>query len=209
MNLTSPTREWDDSAIIDHYFVSVAAPIVEREKANPKYFNGDGVYESYMITICGGICLESADNWGVLRLRGKSEVMTRLKKQEKRNCFAIREKKKDKLEGDRKAMTKQLDHEHAELARRNLYMHVVTATRSQVFAISSKGYFALVPGSARQSDVLAVLRGGCTPFVLRPVNRAGDKFCLVGPAYVHGFMDGLAEESLTKGTLMERQFVLV
>ena len=45
----------------------------------------------------------------------------------------------------------------------------------------------LIPSTARAGDTVLVAYGGLTPFVVRAV---GQEYELLGPAYVHGIMDG-------------------
>lgn len=61
----------------------------------------------------------------------------------------------------------------------------------QVFARLTSGHIGLVPDSSRRGDVVYVLAGGPCPFVLRPVGSDPLRtYTLVGPAYIHGIMDG-------------------
>ena len=57
------------------------------------------------------------------------------------------------------------------------------------FAVSEKGYMALVPPKTAPGDVLCVFQGFPVPFVLRP---SGSGYVLWGDGYVHGFMAGEA-----------------
>jgi hypothetical protein len=67
------------------------------------------------------------------------------------------------------------------------------------FAISNdKGYFALVPPTAESGDVLCLLKGGETPYVLRPNSKDLGTFSFVGEAYVVGCMND-ALSKLTEG----------
>ncbi|KAK5679132.1 hypothetical protein LTS10_008791 [Elasticomyces elasticus] len=54
---------------------------------------------------------------------------------------------------------------------------------------TSKGYLTLLPEAAIAGDLIVILRGGRLPFVVRPVEH-GHR--LIGPAYVHGIMNGEA-----------------
>ncbi|KAE9363194.1 hypothetical protein N431DRAFT_357128 [Stipitochalara longipes BDJ] len=56
------------------------------------------------------------------------------------------------------------------------------------FAMTQKGYLALVPRSTVPGHLVCVLRGGNVPFILK--SKADGYFELVGEAYVHGIMDG-------------------
>lgn len=71
----------------------------------------------------------------------------------------------------------------------------VLVTRYRRFAVTRRGYFVLGPDALQAGDVVAVLRGGKVPFVLRKVSVGGDgedeeRWVLVGECYVHGLMDG-------------------
>lgn len=68
------------------------------------------------------------------------------------------------------------------------------ALKMRRFAITKKGYFALVPRGAQEGDTIVVLDKACVPFVVRwagstTVER---RFELLGEAYVHGIMKGEA-----------------
>ncbi|TVY38342.1 Heterokaryon incompatibility protein 6,OR allele [Lachnellula subtilissima] len=56
------------------------------------------------------------------------------------------------------------------------------------FCVTNNGLMALVPAGTKDGDVVCVIRGAQTPFILRPVE--GWTCQLVGECYVHGIMDG-------------------
>lgn len=59
------------------------------------------------------------------------------------------------------------------------------------FAITDKGYFALVPRGTQEKDTIVVFERACVPFVVREThNDTG--YELLGEAYVHGIMQGEA-----------------
>jgi hypothetical protein len=66
------------------------------------------------------------------------------------------------------------------------------ALKMRRFAVTEKGYFALVPRGAQVGDKLAVFDRACVPFVIRGRQAEGHrkKFELLGEAYVHGVMKG-------------------
>jgi hypothetical protein len=57
------------------------------------------------------------------------------------------------------------------------------------FFVIGTGSVGIGPCCVQPGDVVTVLRGGRTPFVLR---KKGDGYWLLGEAYVHGMMDGEA-----------------
>jgi hypothetical protein len=71
--------------------------------------------------------------------------------------------------------------------------------------ITTKGYIGLGPGTMYPGDLVCILFGGITPFILR---ANGDHYALVGEAYVHGLMDGEAIRELQNGRLIEEWFHL-
>lgn len=79
-------------------------------------------------------------------------------------------------------------------------------TRYRCFAVTAQGYYVLGPSSIEQGDVVAILNGGRTPFLLR---RRGeddaDGWTLVGECYVHGLMNG---EALQVNGALEEAFVI-
>jgi hypothetical protein len=69
------------------------------------------------------------------------------------------------------------------------------------FMISERGYVGLAPKETQPGDLLCVLRGAETPFILRQIR---DEFCsLVGEVYVHGIMNGEGVQITKPGDLRE------
>jgi hypothetical protein len=69
------------------------------------------------------------------------------------------------------------------------------------FFVSKMNYMGLAPPQAEVSDVIAVLFGCHTPFVLR---RHGDCFKVIGETHVQGIMDGEVMEAVRAGGLEGR-----
>jgi len=65
------------------------------------------------------------------------------------------------------------------------------ATQNRRFAITAKGYFALVPRGAVAGDRICAFETGHVPFVIRQ-SKSGERegFELLGECYVHGVMGG-------------------
>jgi hypothetical protein len=69
------------------------------------------------------------------------------------------------------------------------------------FFVTTAGRIGLGPRCMQPEDVVVVLRGAFTPFILR---KKSDDHQLLGPAYVHGIMHGEAVQiAREKGTLEE------
>jgi hypothetical protein len=77
------------------------------------------------------------------------------------------------------------------------------------FGLTFNGLMARFPKGTKEGDIVAILYGGRTPFILRPNPANLYEHFLVGPAYVHGFMDGEAIALRDAGNLEELMFVLV
>ncbi|UPX11197.1 uncharacterized protein EKO05_0001817 [Ascochyta rabiei] len=68
------------------------------------------------------------------------------------------------------------------------------------FVITKRGFAGVVPPLSQVGDNVAIMKGGCVPFVLR---ESGEKWRLVGECYVHGIMKG---EGLWLPGVTERTF---
>lgn len=56
----------------------------------------------------------------------------------------------------------------------------------------------MAPPTCKTGDVTVFFLGGNMPFVIRPVGGQ-NAYRLVGPAYLHGYMDGEVVEELERG----------
>ena len=74
------------------------------------------------------------------------------------------------------------------------------------FFITEKGYIGIGPAALRQHDLVCVLFGGATPFVLK---MEEEYYRFIGEAYVHGLMNGEAISQLEAGTLSAKAFRLL
>ncbi|KAK3898412.1 heterokaryon incompatibility protein-domain-containing protein [Staphylotrichum tortipilum] len=76
------------------------------------------------------------------------------------------------------------------------------------FAVTKESrYFAMVPPTTKTGDILCILKGGETPYVLRVDPKAADKRLFVGEAYVPGLMkdaSGLFGPGMELGTFRLR-----
>lgn len=63
------------------------------------------------------------------------------------------------------------------------------ATRYRRFGITGKGYYLVGPDAMLEGDVVVILYGGRTPFLLRR-RRGNDAWGFVGECYAHGLMTG-------------------
>lgn len=68
-------------------------------------------------------------------------------------------------------------------------MQSYTVYTGRRFAVTHKGYLALVPRLARYRDVVALFYGATVPYIIR---RAEKNYSLVGDTYVQGIMSGEA-----------------
>lgn len=67
----------------------------------------------------------------------------------------------------------------------------------------TRGLYVLAPTAVKEGDVLCVLFGGATPYILR---RHGSSWLLVGECYVHGMMFGEGIEMIERGEVEEMSF---
>lgn len=68
-----------------------------------------------------------------------------------------------------------------------LILHGAGVHESTHLAVTDNGYLALVPYGTRSGDQICFIDGAMVPLIVRP--RA-HQFEILGPAYVHGLMDG-------------------
>ncbi|KAL2279732.1 hypothetical protein FJTKL_13124 [Diaporthe vaccinii] len=81
---------------------------------------------------------------------------------------------------------------------------VYRIARSKCFSTTMRrGLYVLAPNAVKEGDVLCVLFGGATPYILR---RHGSSWLLVGECFVHGMMFGEGIEMLERGEVEEMSF---
>jgi hypothetical protein len=86
--------------------------------------------------------------------------------------------------------------------------------RDYTFNISRNDLFMMVRPHAKEGDIVVILDGGKVPMILReqlphPTEEGlGTRYRIVGPAYVHGFMDGEADAAVAAG-LLKKQNILI
>jgi hypothetical protein len=81
---------------------------------------------------------------------------------------------------------KKLGSAYADFTKR---IHKACANRA--LFVTQNGYIGLAPWNACKGDVVAILSGGKTPYLLRPC-IPGPSYTFVGEIYVHGLMEGEA-----------------
>jgi hypothetical protein len=74
------------------------------------------------------------------------------------------------------------------------------------FFWTENGTFGLGPQCMRTGDIVVVLYGGYTPYVLRP---KGDTYLFIGQAYVDNIMQGQLVEEVHAGRLQKQEFCLI
>ncbi|KAH7151042.1 hypothetical protein DER46DRAFT_401158 [Fusarium sp. MPI-SDFR-AT-0072] len=76
----------------------------------------------------------------------------------------------------------------------------------RMFFITELGDVGIGPMSMKPGDHVCVLYGGCTPFVMRPVDGTGDEdYLFLGESFVNGLMNG---EALDDEGAVEKWFRL-
>ncbi|KAF5601570.1 heterokaryon incompatibility 6 OR allele [Fusarium subglutinans] len=84
------------------------------------------------------------------------------------------------------------------------FEELVQASHDSKMFVMETGYVGFGPRCMRPGDIVCVLFGGRTPYVIRPTAVA-DEYLFLGPAYVHGLMDGEAIDAWEKGKWTENQ----
>ena len=60
-------------------------------------------------------------------------------------------------------------------------------SRDRKLCVSAKGYLGVILETAEVGDVVCMFRGAESLFIIREI---GSAYILVGPAYIHGLMNG-------------------
>ncbi|RBQ73118.1 hypothetical protein FVER14953_00158 [Fusarium verticillioides] len=84
------------------------------------------------------------------------------------------------------------------------FEELIQASLDSKIFLTGTGYVGFGPRCMRPEDVVCVLFGGGTPYVVRPT-AAPDEYLFLGPAYLHGLMDGEAIDAWEKGKRTETQ----
>jgi len=209
--VTESTTTCSHSEIIDKYYDYRFEILEANTYPDDVYFNGDTLSYSYWKTICCGLTRTSKDNWQIAPWKSPTEMVS----PEQGKEHSPPEVSKSRCSPGIESEFVPDDNARDSDAMYQFEATLVETTKYHSFCMTEKGYMALVPDSTRPGDVLCVLYGGCTPFVLRPARGSvqgqteEEKMTLIGPAYVHGFMNGLPLKWLEVGILKERRFILV
>ncbi|EWG35981.1 hypothetical protein FVEG_00158 [Fusarium verticillioides 7600] len=86
------------------------------------------------------------------------------------------------------------------------FEELIQASLDSKIFFTGTGYVGFGPRCMRPGDIVCVLFGGRTPYVLRPTAVA-DEYLFLGAAYVHELMDGEAIDAWEKGKRTESQEV--
>jgi len=83
--------------------------------------------------------------------------------------------------------------------------------RLQSFGYTSSGHMAMVPYGSRAGDHICIFFGAETPHIIREIENGDDppNFKLIGPAYIHGRMDGEIFQWLEEGRVTEERFSII
>jgi hypothetical protein len=90
-------------------------------------------------------------------------------------------------------------------ALRYQYTAQASCTHRRLFGTPQEDY-GLGPDCMRVGDIIVVLYGGATPYVLRP---KGDKYLFLGEGYVHSIMRGELVKEVEEGKRQEQVFCLI
>lgn len=93
----------------------------------------------------------------------------------------------------------------------SIMLEVKAVTCGRRFFTTKKEYSGLAPQQCRNGDLVVVLAGGSTPYIICRASQGSSPkkyHAIVGDAYVHGIMDGEALK-LPDGTERELEEVLL
>ncbi|KAF2847297.1 hypothetical protein T440DRAFT_212182 [Plenodomus tracheiphilus IPT5] len=93
-----------------------------------------------------------------------------------------------------------------DMMNRGLWYLLARVTCNHRRFFTHKGTFGLGPECMRTGDIVVVLFGGETPYILRP---HGDEYYFMGQAYVDEIMQGELVYAMDASEVEEQEFVLV
>ncbi|KAE9379864.1 hypothetical protein N431DRAFT_121263 [Stipitochalara longipes BDJ] len=85
-----------------------------------------------------------------------------------------------------------LDFSQAEVLKQQMWpfqARVLEANQGYRFGVTACGHLGLFPNECKSNDMIVIIPGASTPFVIRP-HLNGTYFTLIGDCYVHGMMNG-------------------
>lgn len=83
--------------------------------------------------------------------------------------------------------------------------------RLQSFGYTTSGHMAMFPYGSQPGDHVCIFFGAQTPHIIREI-ETGDgppNFKLIGPTYIHGWMDGEVFQWLEEGRVREERFSII
>lgn len=81
----------------------------------------------------------------------------------------------------------------------------IACNRRRIFKTKT-GSYGIGPACMRKGDIVVVLYGGHTPYILRPWDN---RYLFLGQAYVHRIMDGKLVHDMRAGKIQEKVFCLM
>jgi hypothetical protein len=84
------------------------------------------------------------------------------------------------------------------------FLEATMVSKDLNFFITEKGYVGVGPRCIKAGDKVCVLFGGPTPYVIRPASTTNE-YLYLGPAYLHGIMDGEVIDAWEKEKDSENQ----
>jgi len=168
-----------------------------------KYFNGESHHEAYWRTLFCDSIYGSRIDCGYWRRRWKEYVRTVEGKR-----LGVIPRKLMSL-----SMSKVQKENHRQEIEKDFqeFKSSLPINSSYNFSTTAQGHFALVPCETLPGDLVCGLEGGHVPYILRRVtgDAKGDTMALVGPAYIHGLMDGGIIKLRDEQKLQHRTIVLI
>jgi hypothetical protein len=168
----------------------------------PTYFTGEDAFQAYWRTLMTDCVSYPAACLDTPQITKYSEIFWDWRARQAKTPKVARGW--DKYDDD-----KDLLYEMGRVAEK---LGINDIIRHWHFATTESGFYCMIPTDAAEGDQVVVMDDAKVPLVLRSTGESSDgiaTFRFVGTAYVHGFMDGLAQSWVQEGKLRKESFILV
>ncbi|KAM0228241.1 hypothetical protein ACHAPO_010889 [Fusarium lateritium] len=167
-----------------------------------RYRTTEEIARAFMVTITGNWNLNDSESMSEQPLSYFWEYMWRVH-QKRRRDSGFEDAVDDQLEINKYLVKPDPNNKH----HVDMFsLHLDSAHERRLFITKDLSYIGLGPRMMEENDIICVLFGGATPFVLR---RVGEYFRFIGECYVYDLMNGEVMDGLANTKYFVKAFHLI